>query len=68
MTEVSLRRFCAHCGSQNEPRLGFCAECGGPVCAKCGNVQHVHGESKVMHDMCLKHGESSGFSMIKFVK
>jgi hypothetical protein len=38
------------------------------VCAKCGNTQHVKGEHKVMHDICLKHGESSNFSMIKFVK
>ena len=61
-------RFCAHCGAQGEPRLGFCSECGGPVCSRCGNTQHVMGEHKVMHDTCLKHGESSSFSMIKFVK
>jgi len=69
MAEVTLRKFCAHCGSEGEPRLGYCDECGGPVCSKCGNVQHVSGETKVMHDMCLKHGDTGGgFSMIKFVK
>ncbi len=68
MAEPALRRFCAHCGAQGEPRLGFCSECGGPVCAKCGNTQHVMGEHKVMHDLCLKQGEGSNFSMIKFVK
>ncbi|KAF0207837.1 MAG: hypothetical protein FD171_1482 [Actinobacteria bacterium] len=63
-----LNKFCAHCGAQGEPRLGFCSECGGPVCSRCGNTQHVMGEHKVMHDTCLKHGEGSSFSMIKFVK
>lgn len=68
VTEPMLHKFCAHCGAQGEPRLGFCAECGAPVCSKCGNTQHVMGVHKVMHDTCLKHGENSSFSMIKFVK
>jgi len=63
-----LGRFCAHCGAEGEMRIGICAECGAPVCAKCGNIQHVGGERKPMHDLCLKHSEDSGFSMIKFVK
>ncbi len=68
VAEPMLHKFCAHCGAQGEPRLGFCAECGGPVCSRCGNTQHVMGEHKVMHDSCLKLGECSSFSMIKFVK
>lgn len=68
MTEPTFRRICAHCGAEGEPRLGFCDQCEAPVCAKCGNIQYVSGERKVLHDICLKYGEDSGFSMIKFVR
>ena len=64
----TFHRMCSHCGSEGARRIGFCHECGGPVCEKCGNVQHTQGETYVMHDSCLKFGESSSFSMIKFVK
>ncbi|MGB4592369.1 MAG: hypothetical protein WBI63_01155 [Coriobacteriia bacterium] len=68
MAEPNLHRICSHCGAVGEPRLGFCDECGGPVCAKCGNNQLARGQHRVLHDMCLKHGEGSSFTMIKFVK
>lgn len=61
--------MCSHCGAVGEERLGFCDECEGPVCSRCGNVQYIAGQRKILHDICLKHGEKdSGFSMIKFVR
>ncbi|MCE5203036.1 MAG: hypothetical protein ABFC80_02590 [Coriobacteriales bacterium] len=68
MSEVIQPKMCAHCGAVGEPRLGYCDECGGPVCARCGNVQLSLGKQKVLHDMCLKHGENTSFSMIRFVR
>ncbi len=62
------RRICAYCGSVGQERLGFCGVCGLPVCEQCGNVQHIRGETKPIHDACLRSGEGSGFSMIKFVE
>jgi hypothetical protein len=59
-------RYCHHCGALDAPKLGRCVVCYLPVCDKCGNVQHVHGERRVIHDACLADDEKS-FSMIKFV-
>jgi hypothetical protein len=68
VTERSLRKVCAHCGTSGEPRLGFCDHCEAPVCARCGNIQYISGERKVLHDTCLKQGDGSGFSMIRIVR
>jgi len=68
MTDVAPQRICPHCGSVGERRLGRCNVCGDLVCSRCGNVQHVRGEEKVMHDRCLRESQSSDFSMIRFVK
>ena len=66
--QPALYKICVHCGAEGALRLGRCHECGDAVCEKCGNTQHVLGESRVLHDFCLKQSESSCFSMIKFVK
>jgi hypothetical protein len=58
--------MCMHCGAVARP-LGRCTVCGFSVCAKCGNVQHSHGERRPTHDSCLK-DDDDGFSMIRFVK
>jgi hypothetical protein len=63
-----MHRVCAHCASVGQERLGYCHECSGPVCEKCGNIQHIAGETRVYHDLCLKDSQDSGFSMIKFVR
>lgn len=68
VAEPVLHRMCVHCGAEGARRLGRCHECGDTVCEKCGNTQHVLGESRVLHDFCLKESQSAGFSMIKFVK
>jgi hypothetical protein len=60
-------RLCTNCGALDAPRLGRCVICYMPVCEKCGNVQHTHGERRVIHDACLSQDESA-FSMIKFVQ
>jgi len=62
-----LSRMCRHCGAIDRPKLGQCSVCDMAVCDKCGNVQHSHGERRVIHDACLKNADD-GFSMIKFVK
>lgn len=64
-TEMS--RMCRHCGAIDAPKLGQCVVCDLAVCEKCGNVQHTHGERRVIHDACLKE-DDSGFTMIKFVR
>jgi NAD-dependent SIR2 family protein deacetylase len=61
-------KMCSHCGEQQAERIGYCAECGMPVCSKCGNSQITLTERTVLHDSCLKYGEGDRFSMIKFVK
>lgn len=68
MSGIAPQKFCGHCGAIGEPRLGYCDICGAPVCARCGNIQHVRGERKVAHDQCLRESEDAGFSMIRFVK
>ena len=62
-----LARMCRHCGAIDAPRLGTCSVCELSVCEKCGNVQFVHGERRVTHDVCLSKNEE-GFTMIKFVR
>jgi len=62
-----LSRLCRHCGAVDAPKLGQCTVCGMAVCDRCGNVQHVHGERRVIHDACLSESDH-GFTMIKFVK
>jgi hypothetical protein len=64
---VELTRLCRHCGALDTRKLGKCVVCDLAVCEKCGNVQHTHGERRVIHDSCLSKDES-GFTMIKFVK
>ena len=68
MPKPALFNICAHCGAEGALRIGYCHECGGPVCEKCGNSHFVSGERRVLHDFCLKDSQSPGFSMIKFVK
>lgn len=62
-----LSRLCPHCGATNTIRFGECNVCAGTVCEKCGNVQYIKGERKIVHDECLDKTADS-FSMIKFVK
>ncbi len=62
-----LSRMCPHCGASNVLRFGECHVCTGTVCERCGNVQYIKGERKVVHDECLDKTADS-FSMIKFVK
>ena len=62
-----LARLCRHCGTVDASRLWQCTVCGMAVCDRCGNVQHVHGEGKVIHNACLADGDH-GFTMIRFVK
>jgi hypothetical protein len=62
-----LNRMCHHCGASNVVRFGECHVCAGTVCERCGNVQYIKGERKVVHDDCLEQ-TSDSFSMIKFVK
>jgi hypothetical protein len=64
---VDLTRLCRHCGAIDATKIGQCAVCSMAVCEKCGNVQHTHGERRVIHDSCLRDDEG-GFTMIKFVK
>lgn len=59
--------MCHTCGAFDTRRLGPCVVCTGPVCEKCGNVQHIKGEHRVVHNSCLDK-EDHGFTMIKFVK
>jgi len=68
VADSAMHRICAHCGSEGQQRLGYCKECEGPVCERCGNTQIIRGERTVMHDSCLKFGEGSSFTMIKFVR
>lgn len=58
--------MCMFCGARAK-RLGLCDVCNRGVCEKCGNVQHLKGERRIVHDSCLKKGDG-GFSMIKFVE
>ena len=67
MSDVGLGRFCSHCGAVGAKRIGMCNVCNLPACEKCGNIQHVKGETEIIHDECLHHSGDS-FSMIKFVK
>lgn len=67
MADASAARFCAHCGAVGAVRIGTCSVCTQGVCEKCGNIQHIKGEIKIIHDVCLKESGDS-FSMIKFVK
>ena len=62
-----LSRLCPHCGASDVLRFGECHICMGTVCEKCGNVQYIKGERKIVHDECLGRAADS-FSMIKFVK
>jgi len=62
-----LSRLCRHCGAVDATRLGQCVVCDMAVCDKCGNIQHTHGECRIIHDSCLKEDEG-GFTMIRFVK
>lgn len=62
-----LSQLCPHCGSFGARRLGSCKVCRFPVCEKCGNVQHIKGERRAVHDVCLR-DSGDAFSMIKFVK
>lgn len=62
-----LPKMCTHCGAIGGSRLGICSVCGLSVCERCGNIQHSCGETKPVHDDCLRQAEDH-FSMIKFVK
>jgi len=62
-----ITRVCPHCGAENAQRIGPCSVCDCTVCEKCGNVQYIRGERRVVHDECLGKTADS-FSMIKFVK
>jgi hypothetical protein len=64
---TDLTRLCRHCGAVDSRRIGQCVVCGLAVCERCGNVQHTHGERRIIHDSCL-HKDDSGFTMIKFVR
>ncbi len=64
---AELSRLCRHCGALDSRRLGQCVVCDMAVCEKCGNVQHTHGERRVIHDACLSKDEGA-FTMIKFVR
>jgi len=66
-TKPELSRLCRHCGAVDSPKLGQCSVCGMAVCERCGNVQHGHGERRVIHDACLAE-DGAGFTMIRFVK
>lgn len=57
--------LCMYCG-EHAPRLGFCAVCDRSVCEKCGNVQHVRDERRVLHNNCLRK-DPGGFTMIRIV-
>ncbi len=67
VAERGAVRFCVYCGAVGAAHLGPCSVCGQRVCEKCGNIQHIKGECKPIHDACLKDSGDS-FSMIKFVK
>jgi hypothetical protein len=60
-------RRCAHCGAVDSHKFGTCTVCYLPVCERCGNIQHVQGERRPIHNSCLAEGDH-GFTMIKFVK
>lgn len=62
-----MSKFCPHCGSFGSPRLGACHICGLSVCEKCGNIQHIKGERRIIHNECLRDSGDS-FTMIKFIK
>lgn len=62
-----LHGRCSYCATEDPTRLGICWVCDQAVCDKCGNVQYVKGERKVVHRACLNNSDD-GFSMIKFVK
>ena len=62
-----LDRICTHCGAVDPHKLGHCTVCYLSVCDRCGNIQHIHGEQRVVHNACLSDGDH-GFTMIKFVK
>ena len=64
---TELSRLCRHCGAVDAPKLGQCTVCDLAVCDRCGNVQHVHGERRVIHNACLADGDHC-FTMIRFVK
>ena len=67
MTEEAPKRYCPHCGATAARRLGHCKVCGLAVCELCGNIQHVHGDTEVVHNECL-HKTGDSFTMIKFVR
>ena len=68
MTEVpDLDQVCANCGAVGSHKLGRCTVCYRSVCERCGNIQHVHGEHRVIHNACLSGGDH-GFTMIKIIK
>lgn len=54
-----------YCGAHAR-RLGPCDVCSRSVCEQCGNVQHMQGERRIVHDACLKK-TGGGFSMIRLV-
>jgi translation initiation factor 2 beta subunit (eIF-2beta)/eIF-5 len=62
-----LDRICTHCGAVDSHKLGQCTVCYMSVCERCGNIQHIHGERRPIHNSCLAEGDH-GFTMIKFVK
>lgn len=62
-----LSRLCRHCGALDSLKIGRCVVCDMAVCERCGNIQHTHGQRRVIHDSCLKEDEG-GFTMIRFVK
>jgi hypothetical protein len=64
---VDISRLCRHCGALDARKLGQCVVCDMAVCERCGNVQHTHGERRVIHDECLSKDENA-FTMIRFVK
>ena len=68
MGSVALSKICMHCGAVGAMRLGHCVECGDVVCERCGNTHLSLGQTRILHDACLKHASEASFSMIKFVK
>lgn len=68
MAQSPLIKICMHCGAEGSIRLGYCCECGDAVCERCGNTHLSMGNTRVIHDACLRHTGESHFSMIKFVQ
>lgn len=64
--KVRTMVVCPHCGAKDVRRLGFCNVCDKTVCERCGNVNYVGGERRVIHLECQRK-DADSFSMIKFV-